>query len=131
MRVVNCSFAHLFWLWAKMMKYLIVYLHISCDCPITKRQIPEFCIGYSDKTWYVNSGGQKYNYINYEVWHWFLTLGRIFSSVLISDLLLTIYGLKILFMDWKDYLRIEKDRSNICRILSLFLIIWHTVTNQW
>ena len=43
MRMLNTSFAYLFWLaYNKKGKY------------------PEFCMGYSDKTSYVGSGGQKY-----------------------------------------------------------------------
>ena len=42
MRIFNTSFAYVFWLANKKVKYL------------------EFCIGYIDETWYVASDGHKY-----------------------------------------------------------------------
>ena len=44
MHMFNTSFAYLFWL---------------ANCK-KKGKYPEVCMGYSDKTWYVDSGGQKY-----------------------------------------------------------------------
>ena len=43
MRIFNTSFAYLFWLGNN-----------------KKGKYPEFCMGYSDETWYVGSSGQKY-----------------------------------------------------------------------
>ena len=41
--IFNTPFTYLFWL------------------PNNKKgKYPEFCMGYSDETWYVDSGGQKY-----------------------------------------------------------------------
>ena len=43
MHIFNTSFAYLFWL-----------------ANNNEGKFSEFCIGYSDETWYVRSGGQKY-----------------------------------------------------------------------
>ena len=40
--------------------YLIPHLYFCSDLLITKRQISRVLYGYSDKTWYVGSGGHKY-----------------------------------------------------------------------
>ena len=42
MHIFNTSFAYLFWLANKKVKY------------------PDFCMGYIDETWYVGSDGHKY-----------------------------------------------------------------------
>ena len=43
MHIFNASFAYLFWL-----------------ANNKKGKYPEFCIGYIDETWYVDSDGHKY-----------------------------------------------------------------------
>ena len=38
--------------------YYIAHLHVYSDWLIIKKEL--FCMGYSDKTWYVGSSGLKY-----------------------------------------------------------------------
>ena len=56
------SHSTLWWSVVTKCAYLIPHLHICSDWLITQQQISRvlyFCMGYSDKMWYLGSGGYK------------------------------------------------------------------------